>query len=151
MPRITRSKKAILSIDGGGVKCLLTLEVLRMIEEELREASGVPDLLIAEAFDLISGTSAGAIVATGLTVSASESLRAKTALGNGSVGEIQQLAMSKMATIFDKGKRRWALGPKGGQLLGGAKYPNEPLKQCAHPRVGVGSAALGRVGMVQGG
>ena len=47
----------ILSLDGGGVRGLISLEVLKHIEQE----SGKP---IAELFDFVAGTSTGSIVAT---------------------------------------------------------------------------------------
>lgn len=49
----------ILAIDGGGVDGIVTLEILKYFEER----SGKP---IAEMFDLVSGTSTGAIIAVGL-------------------------------------------------------------------------------------
>jgi hypothetical protein len=58
-PRCPRKKRAILSLDGGGMKGALTACVLEVLEEELRAQSGIPDLLIAECFDAIVGTSTG--------------------------------------------------------------------------------------------
>jgi uncharacterized protein len=49
----------ILALDGGGAKALFTAHVLARLEEDL-------ELRIADAFDLIAGTSAGGIVALGL-------------------------------------------------------------------------------------
>jgi uncharacterized protein len=49
----------ILSLDGGGAKALFTTHVLARLEEDL-------DVKITDAFDLISGTSAGGIIALGL-------------------------------------------------------------------------------------
>ncbi len=47
----------ILSLDGGGVRGLVSLEVLKSIENK----SGKP---IAQLFDMVAGTSTGAIIAT---------------------------------------------------------------------------------------
>ena len=47
----------ILSLDGGGVRGLVSLEVLKSIEKK----SGKP---IAQLFDIVAGTSSGAIIAT---------------------------------------------------------------------------------------
>jgi predicted acylesterase/phospholipase RssA len=51
----------ILSLDGGGIRGLIALEVLRYLEEK----SGKP---IAELFDVIGGTSTGAIIGTQLVL-----------------------------------------------------------------------------------
>jgi uncharacterized protein len=62
----------ILALDGGGVRGVLSVEVLRRIEALLRERTGQPELRLCDWFDLIAGTSAGAItaalLATGHTV-----------------------------------------------------------------------------------
>ncbi len=60
--------KRILSLDGGGVKGALTLGMLRPLEAELRSRSGAPDLRLCDYYDLIGGTSTGAIIAAGLAL-----------------------------------------------------------------------------------
>ena len=57
----------MLAIDGGGIRGVLTLEVLRKIEELLRQESGNETFCLADYFDNISGTSTGSIVATCLS------------------------------------------------------------------------------------
>lgn len=56
----------LLALDGGGIRGVLTLEILREIEAVLRQASGDERLVLAEWFDYIAGTSTGAIIAVGL-------------------------------------------------------------------------------------
>jgi hypothetical protein len=58
--------KKMLTIDGGGIRGVLALGVLERMEAILREESGRPDLVLADYFDAIAGTSTGAIVAAGL-------------------------------------------------------------------------------------
>jgi hypothetical protein len=61
--------KRILSLDGGGVKGMLTLGMLKPLEEELRRrAGGSPDFRLCDYYDLIGGTSTGAIIASGLSL-----------------------------------------------------------------------------------
>jgi len=60
--------KRILSLDGGGVKGILTLGMLASIEAELRQRSNDPNLVLSDYYDLIGGTSTGAIIATGLAL-----------------------------------------------------------------------------------
>ena len=58
--------KRILALDGGGIRGVLTLEYLEVIEALLRQRRNDPNLLLSDYFDLIGGTSTGSIVAAGL-------------------------------------------------------------------------------------
>jgi hypothetical protein len=61
--------KRVLALDGGGVKGMLTLGMLKPLEDELRRrAGGSPDFRLSDYYDLIGGTSTGAIIATGLAL-----------------------------------------------------------------------------------
>lgn len=61
--------KRLLAIEGGGIRGVLALEILREIEAAVRQRHGAA---LHEYFDLIAGTSTGAIIATllawGMTV-----------------------------------------------------------------------------------
>ena len=57
--------KKILALDGGGIRGMLTVEVLAEIEELLRKAlKRDANFVLADYFDCIAGTSTGAIIAT---------------------------------------------------------------------------------------
>jgi len=58
--------RKLLACDGGGIRGIISIEVLAQIEAELRALSGKPDLVLADYFDYVAGTSTGAIIATGL-------------------------------------------------------------------------------------
>ncbi|MEM7185795.1 MAG: patatin-like phospholipase family protein [Bacteroidota bacterium] len=60
--------KRILALDGGGIRGALTLGFLERIESILREREKNPNLLLCDYFDLIGGTSTGAIIAAGLSI-----------------------------------------------------------------------------------
>ncbi|HEY6366626.1 MAG TPA: patatin-like phospholipase family protein [Candidatus Binatia bacterium] len=61
-------QKKILTLDGGGIRGILTVEILAKIEELLREKSGGgKEFVLADYFDFFAGTSTGAIVATCLS------------------------------------------------------------------------------------
>ena len=66
--------KRILTLDGGGIRGVFSLEILLRMETLLREWSGKPDMVLADHFDFFAGTSTGAIIATclcwGMTVEA---------------------------------------------------------------------------------
>jgi patatin-like phospholipase/acyl hydrolase len=70
--------KRILALDGGGIRAVFSLQILARIEELFREEQNNPDLVLGDVFDLIAGTSTGAIVAAflswGLPVSRIEEL-----------------------------------------------------------------------------
>ena len=62
-----KGPKRILALDGGGIRGIVTLQILRRIEALLRERSGAgDDFRLCDYFDLIGGTSTGAIIAAGL-------------------------------------------------------------------------------------
>ncbi len=60
--------KRILALDGGGLRGMMTVQVLRRIESLLRERFNDDGLRLSSYFDLIAGTSTGAIIAGGLSL-----------------------------------------------------------------------------------
>jgi predicted acylesterase/phospholipase RssA len=55
--------KKILACVGGGIRGLMSVEILARIEAQLREQRGKPNLVLADYFDFVCGTSTGAIIA----------------------------------------------------------------------------------------
>jgi hypothetical protein len=51
-------QKKLLALDGGGIRGVLTLEIL----------AGVEEIVLADYFDYIAGTSTGAIIGTCLAI-----------------------------------------------------------------------------------
>jgi len=61
--------KRILALDGGGLRGILTLGILKQIEDELRQRhGGAAGFRLCHYFDLIAGTSTGAIIAAALAI-----------------------------------------------------------------------------------
>jgi hypothetical protein len=61
--------RKLLALDGGGIRGVMTLEVLAKIESELQNALGRDNtFVLADYFDYIAGTSTGAIIATCLSL-----------------------------------------------------------------------------------
>ncbi|MCP4314786.1 MAG: patatin [Hyphomicrobiales bacterium] len=61
--------RRLLACDGGGIKGIISLEILKEIEAQLAEATDQGDRFrLGEYFDYIAGTSTGAIIATGLAM-----------------------------------------------------------------------------------
>lgn len=100
--------KKILSCDGGGIKGALTLGLLKRFEEQLRAKYG-KDALLCDYFDLIGGTSTGAIISAGLAIGLS-------------VDEIRD----HYFTLGDK-----VFGKKSilGFLFGGGSFTSKSIKQ----------------------
>lgn len=86
--------KRILSIDGGGIRGVFALQVLAEVERILQGRHG-KDYRLCDHFDLIAGTSTGAIIAA--------------CLGWGmSVEEVDRLYTNHGKSMF---ARRWLPGP----------------------------------------
>jgi hypothetical protein len=64
------AQKKLLALDGGGIRGVITLQVLARFENILRQtkAEGNPDFRLADYFDYIGGTSTGAIIAAALAI-----------------------------------------------------------------------------------
>ena len=60
----TNRQYNVLTLDGGGVRGLITLRILSNLEERL--SLGDPNYSITKEFDLICGTSAGGLIALAL-------------------------------------------------------------------------------------
>jgi patatin-like phospholipase/acyl hydrolase len=83
------AQKKLLSLDGGGIRGVLTLEILDAIEQTVRKKLNRPDAVLADFFDYIAGTSTGAVIGTCL------------ALGM-SVGEVRAFYISSGPAMFSR-------------------------------------------------
>jgi uncharacterized protein len=69
LERLTsETPKRILALDGGGIRGCLALGYLRRLEEVLSRRGGGEDFRLRDYFDLIGGTSTGAIIAACLAI-----------------------------------------------------------------------------------
>jgi uncharacterized protein len=62
-----RGPKKILACDGGGIRGLMSVEILARLEADVRAAYGRPEMVLADFFDFTCGTSTGAIIAACLS------------------------------------------------------------------------------------
>ena len=114
--------KRILSLDGGGIRGLITLGYLERIEAVLKanyaelglyqKPARPEDFRLRDYFDMIGGTSTGAIIASGLAIGMSVSELIDTYLDLGNV-------------IF--GKQSWLGGISAGVLA--PKFDAKPLQK----------------------
>ncbi len=63
-----RGPKRVLSLDGGGVRGIVSIVFLREIEKVLKERFGRADFRLCDYFDLVGGTSVGSLLATLVTL-----------------------------------------------------------------------------------
>jgi patatin-like phospholipase/acyl hydrolase len=85
----TTGPKKLLALDGGGIRGLISIQFLARIEAGLRKAYGRSDLVLADYFDYIGGTSTGAIIATLISLGMS-------------VSEIHEFYVSRAKEMFYK-------------------------------------------------
>lgn len=65
----TRQQRKMLALDGGGIRGVLTLEILLQLEKQLQSELGKgDDFRLSDFYDYIGGTSTGAIIAAGLSI-----------------------------------------------------------------------------------
>lgn len=82
--------RKLLALDGGGIRGLMSIEILARIEALLRDKMGKgEDFVLADYFDYVAGTSTGAIIATCVSWGMS-------------VNEIRTFYEKSGANIFDK-------------------------------------------------
>ncbi len=108
--------KKILALDGGGIRGMITVEVLKRIEDLLRrEQGGGQDFVLADYFDYISGTSTGAIIAAALSL-------------GWPVDQIREFYLSSGEQMFDKARllKRFKY-----------KYEDKELKKTLQKEFGV--------------
>jgi len=115
--------RRLLSIDGGGLCGLIPAQALMLIEQQLDELTGDPQPL-CNRFDLIGGTSTGAILAAGL------------ALGM-KAADLRDFYVNLGPEIFKKvflPEQFWH------------KYPSAPIEKCLQDKFGaattLGDASL---------
>jgi hypothetical protein len=107
--------KRILSLDGGGIRGILTLEYLGVIEGMLKKRSRNADFRLCHYFDLIGGTSTGSIIAAGLACGMS-------------VDELKKLYRDLGNSIFkSKFWKKGILAPK---------FPSEPVRKALEEQLG---------------
>jgi hypothetical protein len=61
-------QRRLLACDGGGIRGVLSLEILAELERKLRREYNDEQLVLADYFDYIAGTSTGAMIAAGLAL-----------------------------------------------------------------------------------
>ncbi|GMO60154.1 hypothetical protein BwSF12_77560 [Bradyrhizobium ottawaense] len=105
--------KRILALDGGGIRGVLTVGFLKRIESTLRNRYSRPEMVLSDYFDLIGGTSTGAIIAAALAIGMS-------------ADEVQKIYLEFGGEVFNDRSDEIGL-PRLGLLRG--RYSAEPLRR----------------------
>lgn len=121
----SETPKRILSLDGGGIRGALTLGMLAKIEAEIRKKPGCENMVLADYYDLIIGTSTGAIIASCLAIG-------KT------VEEVTDLYRNLGSEIFGKGRKNKFLKRSWTTLraLAVENYSSENLEKYLNQHLG---------------
>jgi patatin-like phospholipase/acyl hydrolase len=123
--------RKLLALDGGGIRGVMTLEVLAKMESELQTKLGRKDtFVLADYFDYIAGTSTGAIIATCLSLG----MR---------IDDIRKFYIDSGPAMFDKTNllRRYFRNKFHDQKLA-KKLQQVIAKQSNEPLATLGSKAL---------
>ena len=123
--------RKLLALDGGGIRGIITLEVLARIESELQNKLGRgDDFVLSDYFDYVAGTSTGAIIATCLSLG----MR---------IDEIRQFYIDSGPAMFDKTSliRRYFRNKFHDQKLAG-QLQEVIAQKTGEPEAKLGSQAI---------
>ena len=131
------SPKRLLALDGGGIRGLISIEVLAAIERQLRaQLRRGPEFRLCHYFDYVAGTSTGAITATLISLGMS-------------VDEIRDFYLAHGAAMFDKASvlRRFKYKYEDDRLAETLRdlfdrYLPPRERTATHPHITLGSAGL---------
>ena len=121
--------KRILTLDGGGIRGVFSLQILRRLEAIFREEQRRDDLVLADVFHLFAGTSTGAIIATCLAWGMP-------------VREIEELYLTCASGVFTKERwyRRWKAKYRAAPI---AEFLRQSFSEAEHgPPALLGSKRL---------
>jgi len=103
----TPQARKILSLDGGGIRGIITLEILAKLEADLKKRlQRGNDFRLCDFFDYFGGTSTGAIIAAGLSIGMSSN-------------ELLEFYTKRGKEMFDKSSllKKWKSLYESGPLL----------------------------------
>lgn len=107
------NQRKLLSIDGGGIRGVLALEILGRLEQELADAQGIPrnEFRLSDFFDYVAGTSTGAVIAACVSRGMS-------------VAQMMDFYLDAGPIMFDRRFRKRIVA----LVKGGAQYDAKPLE-----------------------
>lgn len=117
----------ILSIEGGGVRGIIPATILNKLEQEIQRISNNPTLVIGDVFDLVAGTSCGAILTCLYTIGKADN--------TGKIGDKSKLAPKYSANevlgIFKRNIPEIFVKTILGRIWEGPEYSSDGLSKIA--------------------
>ena len=107
------NQRKLLSIDGGGIRGVLALEILGRLEQELADAQGIArdEFRLSDFFDYVAGTSTGAVIAACVSRGMS-------------VAQMMDFYLDAGPIMFDRRLRKRFVA----MIKSGAQYDAKPLE-----------------------
>ena len=102
---MTKKKVRILCLDGGGIRGIVPATVMQYVEERLIALSGNRNARIADYFDMVVGTSTGAILGCFYLMPHAQKGAANTPNARYEATEALRLYAEKGGEIFDDAKK----------------------------------------------
>ena len=124
----SQGKKKILALDGGGIKGIITIEVLAKMEQQLRDREKNQELVLSDYFDFVAGTSTGALIA------------ALISLGK-STDEIRAFYLDNGNSMFHRASWLSKIGSKFGYIYNDKKLA-EKIQDVVGKETTLGSEKL---------
>lgn len=118
----------ILSLDGGGIRGVMTTRMLSWVEEQFQQASGNKDTRLIDFFDFFIGTSTGGLMASCYLIPDDEGSRPKY-----SAKDVEELYVNFGDKIFSL--NLWEKVSRG-HAITSAKYPADSIEQILNDRFG---------------
>jgi hypothetical protein len=117
--------RRLLTLDGGGIRGIISLEILRKIEIQLATMTGAGrDFRLGNYFDYIGGTSTGAIIAAGLAAGKTVEDLINFYIGAGSLMFEKAAMLARLRYFYDADPLRQKLV----EVLGERKLGAPDLK-----------------------
>ena len=122
-------ERLILTLDGGGMRGVISLTILTELLAMVRQKSGKPKATITDCFDMIIGTSTGGLIATMVTVpglSLEEVSTLYASLGGrvfGDYAKVNDLTMSLLVRYSDKNMMKLLL-----EMFGTRRFDDEDVR-----------------------
>lgn len=120
---MTEKKVRILCLDGGGIRGVIPAMVMQYVEEKLIKLSNNENARISDYFDMIVGTSTGAILGCYYLMPNERKGEPNTPNAKNKAEKALELYTKKGGEIFNESKKKGWLGVR--QLLNATKFtPN---------------------------
>jgi len=120
---MSKKKVRILCLDGGGIRGIVPATVIQYIEEKLIKLSNNPNARISDYFDMIVGTSTGAILGCFYLMPHMQKGEPNTPNAKYKASEAMELYTKKGGEIFNDSKKKGWLGMR--QLVNATRFsPN---------------------------